>query len=116
MISISVLSLIMPMAVVGLLAMLTAYFAAGVWMGTSETYKMGFTERLLLPIFTLPFHLAYGAGTIAGVTHLLRNPACAPDLRKSAPIYSPPKLTPNGLRHPIRPFRGPIVCSDACGP
>jgi glycosyltransferase involved in cell wall biosynthesis len=63
------------------------YFFAGVYFAPAQSGGTGPLPRILLPLFSFPFHVCYGMGTLAGLWHVLRKPVLSHPARITGPLH-----------------------------
>lgn len=81
----AVLAIFVPGAWMLIAVFLLAYLLSGFYFGSTQTRTSDLLTRISLPFCAFPFHVCYGAGTLAGLRRVWREPA----LRISRPSAGP---------------------------
>jgi hypothetical protein len=81
-----VIALFNGLAWIAIAVFILLYLLAGFYFGSSQTGSSGLLTRLSLPFFAFPFHICYGAGTLAGLWHILREPGRSSASRAMRPL------------------------------
>ena len=84
---VTVLSTFVPRAWVLTIGFLLAYLLTGFYFALAQSPAAGLLIRLSLPFCAFPFHLCYGVGTVAGLWHVLREPARSGMTAAAGPLH-----------------------------
>jgi glycosyltransferase involved in cell wall biosynthesis len=68
--------------------LLFAYLLAGLYFGSTQSRKSAFLTRVSLPFCAFPFHVSYGAGTMAGLWRVWREPAPIRSGRRTGSLHN----------------------------
>ena len=81
------LAVFFPATWVLIAAVMIMYLTAGYCFGSAQSRTHGFLTRFFLPFFAFPFHVCYGVGTVAGLSHVPRKPARPKPTRTAGPLH-----------------------------
>jgi glycosyltransferase involved in cell wall biosynthesis len=84
----AVLTIFVPKTLALVAVALLMYLLVGFCFGTTQTRTSGLLTRLALPFCAFPFHVCYGAGTLAGLWHIWREAAQTTPGRNTGPLHS----------------------------
>lgn len=71
----AMLAVWLPAMRIFIATLLLLYILTGFYFGSAQSRLTGLLTRVCLPFCAFPFHVSYGIGTLAGLWHMLREPA-----------------------------------------